>query len=107
MAAPPGAGPEALGGGPGRPRLRDGMPRTGAAGARPACGSATLRTGDTPRPSGVGPPPISKSEEASRKMERHLKQLHVRMSDRERESAKGLVRKLGMTALNLPHSRFA
>ena len=40
-------------------------------------------------------------------MERHPKQLHVRMSDRERESAKGLVRKLGMTALNLPHSRFA
>ncbi len=39
-------------------------------------------------------------------MERHPKQLHVRMSDRERESAKGLARKLGMMVLNLPHSRW-
>ena len=68
---------------------------------QPACGSATLHAGDTPRPSGVGPSPIPKSEEASRKMERHPKQLHVRMSDREMESAKGLARELGMTVSDL------
>lgn len=84
-----------------RPFLRNGMSRTGATGAQPACGSATLHAGDTPRPSGVGPPPIPRFEEASRKMERHPKQLHVRMSDREMESAKGLARELGMTVSDL------
>lgn len=85
-----------------RPLLRNGTSRTGAAGAQPACGSATLHAGDTPRPSGVGPPPpIPKSEEASRKMERRPKQLHVRMSDREMESAKSLARALGMTVSDL------
>lgn len=34
-------------------------------------------------------------------MERHPKQLHVRMSDREMESAKGLARGLGMTVSDL------
>ena len=34
-------------------------------------------------------------------MERHPKQLHVRMSDREMESAKGLARELGMTVSDL------
>lgn len=84
-----------------RPFLRNGTPRTGAAGAQPACGSATLHAGDTPRPWGVGPPPIPKTEEASRKMERHPNQLHVRMSDREMESARGLARDLGMTVSDL------
>ena len=84
-----------------RPLLRNGTSRTGAAGAQPACGSGTLHAGDTPRPSGVGPPPIPRFEEASRKMERHPKQLHVRMSDREMESAKGLARELGMTVSDL------
>ena len=84
-----------------RPLLRNGTSRTEATGAQPACGSATLHAGDTPRPSGVGPPPIPKFEEASRKMERHPKQLHVRMSDREMESAKGLARGLGMTVSDL------
>ena len=84
-----------------RPLLRNGTSRTGATGAQAACGSATLHAGDTPRPSGVGPPPIPRFEEASRKMERHPKQLHVRMSDREMESAKGLARELGMTVSDL------
>lgn len=34
-------------------------------------------------------------------MERHPKQLHVRMSDREMESAKGLARELGVTVSDL------
>ena len=34
-------------------------------------------------------------------MERHPKQLHVRMSDREMESAKSLARELGMTVSDL------
>ena len=34
-------------------------------------------------------------------MERHPKQLHVRMSDREMESAKSVARELGMTVSDL------
>lgn len=40
-----------------RPFLRNETPWTGAAGAQPTCGSATLHAGDTPCPWGVGPPP--------------------------------------------------
>ncbi len=37
-------------------------------------------------------------------MERHPKQLHVRMSDREMESAKSVARELGMTVSDLVRS---
>lgn len=84
-----------------RPFPRNETPWTGAAGAQPACGSATLHAGDTPRPWASARPLIPRFEEASRKMERHPKQLHVRMSDREMESAKSLARELGMTVSDL------
>ena len=84
-----------------RPFPRNETPWTGAAGAQPACGSATLHAGDTPRPWASARPLIPRFEEASRKMERHPKQRHVRMSDREMESAKSLARELGMTVSDL------
>lgn len=73
-----------------RSLLRSETPRTGTAGARLACGSATLHVEDTPRPSGVSLSPIQKPEEASRKMERRPKQLRVRLFDREMDSTRGI-----------------
>lgn len=52
-------------------------------------------------PFSFGPPPIPKSEEAGRKMERCPKRLHVRVSDREVEFIRGIACELGMTVSGL------
>lgn len=102
MTAPPGAGPEALGGGPGRvPFFGTERPEPGRRERSPPAARLRSMRG-IPRAPGRRPAPlIPRFEEASRKMERHPKQLHVRMSDREMESAKGLARELGMTVSDL------
>ena len=102
MAAPPGAGPEALGGGPGRvPSFGTERPGPGRRERSPPAARLRSMRGIPRAPRASARPLVPRFEEASRKMERHPKQLHVRMSDREMESAKGLARELDMTVSDL------
>lgn len=73
----------------------------GGGGAPPRLRSATLRAGDPPRPCGGSAASRPSPKEASRRLERRPKQMHLRMSERELAAAKALAGELDMTVSDL------